>query len=176
MHEPELTFAEIISGARIIPLTQGAITFVDAEDFERLMQWKWSVSSGYARRGCSRKEGNGRTRNVFMHRVITDAPKGMVVDHRDRNGLNNRRFNLRVGTHAQNLWNKGPRCDSKSGIKGVNWNPRRRQWRVRITANKQVYHIGWFKEKSEAIRAYANAAKRLHGEYCNVSDQSCECV
>jgi len=80
-------------------LTKGKVALVDDKDFEWLSQWKWSIFSiGYA----------GRTevyKTIYMHRVIANAPKGFVIDHLNGNIRDNRRCNLRICTHAENLHN-----------------------------------------------------------------------
>jgi hypothetical protein len=91
--------AALAEGAKLIPLTQGKFAIVDAEDYERLSKYKWHVDKGdstyYAARGIVGK-------NFRMHREILNAPEGLVVDHRNHNGLDNRKKNLRLCTRSQN--------------------------------------------------------------------------
>ena len=95
---------------REIPLCDGAAALVDDEDFDWLNQWKWHLGAGgYA----SRREWNAvekRTRGVLMHRLILNAPPpiGYVVDHINRNRLDNRRANLRLSTFQENARNRVP--------------------------------------------------------------------
>ena len=70
-----------------------------------------------------------------MHRQILNAPKGMVVDHKDGNGLNNRKSNLRLCTPAQNVRNRRPALGSSSKYKGVSRDKSRRKWLARIGCN-----------------------------------------
>lgn len=106
------SFAESGEDYRLIPLTQGKFAIVDAEDYDRLAQYKWfavkSRKTFYAQRF-----GGGTI--VCMHREIMRAPKGMVCDHKNHNGLDNRNSNLRLCTNAQNLYNKMPKkgCASR---------------------------------------------------------------
>ena len=91
---------------RLIPLTQGKFAIVDAEDYNRLSQYNWCAARSretfYEHRAC-----NGTT--VSMHRVIMLAPKGMMCDHRNHNGLDNRKSSPRLCTSAQNQYNKSPK-------------------------------------------------------------------
>ena len=88
-----------------ILLTQGQVAIVDDEDYKRISQWKWSYRRnprshyGYAYRGM-----NGH--HISMHRLIMNAPDDLEVDHIDRNGLNNCRFNLRLATRSQQRANQ----------------------------------------------------------------------
>jgi len=90
-----------------IPLTQGMTALVDDADYDHLARKKWHAkrrsNTWYA--GTNVRDGK-RYRWVSMHRYITDAPKDTVVDHRDSNGLNNTRDNLRVCTQSQNMRNR----------------------------------------------------------------------
>jgi hypothetical protein len=114
-----LCFPEI----RQIPLSKGLFAIVDAENYEWLMQWEWSVVAGrntwYAARRATKRDG--AIGSVRMHRVIMVAPAGMDVDHRNGNGLINIRENLRVCTESQNSMNGGSRRNSSSKYKGVHW-------------------------------------------------------
>lgn len=87
---------------------------VDEEDFEKLNCFKWHILQG--------KDGHLYANNGkvgLMHRFITSTKKGMVVDHINGNGLDNRKENLRVCTVTQNQGNSKIRKDNKSGYKGV---------------------------------------------------------
>lgn len=94
-----------------IELTQGMVALVDDEDFERLNAVKWCVHKGkrtfYAVRHLSRAMGHGL---IQMHNVVAgDPPPGLERDHRDGNGLNNQKENLRLCTTQQNQMNASPR-------------------------------------------------------------------
>lgn len=100
-----------------ISLSQGKVTFVDDEDYEFLAQWKWSAHQKgkhwYAERSKSwRVDGKRYSVTIPMHRVITAAPKNLVVDHINHDGLDNRKENLRIVTVRENGQNKaGGRLD-----------------------------------------------------------------
>jgi hypothetical protein len=89
----------------------------------------------------------------------------MVVDHIDGDGLNNRRSNLRVCTHAQNRLNVGKRKSNTSGLKGAFWSKDKSRWESYITFNHTRRFLGRFETAAEAHAAYVNAAKALHGEF-----------
>ncbi len=149
---------------KTIPLTQGRLALVDDEDFDELSKFRWSVCAGYACTHISRKIDR-RDRNVYMHRVILGASYGDKCDHISGDKLDNRRCNLRLATQQQNVFNRGANRNNKSGLKGVSrCNPSGR-WRAHITLNGKQIHLGVFDDKSEASKAYLNAAKKHHGEF-----------
>src|SRR5581483_10784361 len=95
-----------------IPLTQGKIALVDDADFEWLSQWKWCAQKSFTREvwyavsHISNPAPPPRQRRLIMHRLIVGAALGGEVDHRDGDGLNNQRFNLRQADHAGNMRNR----------------------------------------------------------------------
>jgi len=147
---------------RFIPLTQGKFAIVDAEDYDWLNMYKWCVSKKrYNFYACRRTRG----KKIFMHRLITNAPEGMLVDHINGISLNNRRSNLRICTIAQNNRNSRPWRRSTSKYKGVSWCQAAGKWRARIRPNRKQMHLGCFDNEIKAARAYDKKAKELFGEF-----------
>lgn len=156
---------------KTIPLTQGRVALVDDEDFEMLSHWKWYFSGGYARsdNGCRRSRGRGR-RHVGMHHLLMLAGPGEQIDHRNGNGLDNQRGNLRLCSPQQNQANARIRVDNTSGFKGVRWNRSRpSKWRAVIRRNGAPCHLGYFTDPIDAARAYDTAARELFGEFARVN-------
>jgi len=106
---------------RVIPLTQGKFTVVDAEDYPSLSQFTWFAEGTPNNYYAVRKE-NGKS--IKMHRQILNAPDHLVVDHIDHNGLNNRKSNLRLCTFAENCRNLRNIRPKTSKYKGVHWRKR----------------------------------------------------
>jgi len=147
---------------KTIPLTQGKVALVDDEDYEWLSQYRWSYTI------CGPRGGPYATacinsKKVYMHRVIQGmAAEGLVVDHINRDGLDNRRSNLRCCTVAEN--NRNMSGWGKTGFKGVK-RVRDDAWVAKIQHNKLTRHIGTFRTPEEAAEAYKREAKKLHGEF-----------
>ena len=150
-----------------IELTQGKVALVDDKDFKWLNQWNWCASKmgtgWYAQRGIRTK--NKHDTSLRMHRVILNAQKGQMVDHKDCNGLNNQRHNLRLCTPSQNAFNRRNHCQSSSKYKGVSWNKKCKKWRAYIKLNHKIMHLGSHIIEEEAALAYDKKAKELFGEF-----------
>lgn len=159
-----------------IPLTQGYVALVDDEDYDSLSQVKWyalvSRNTVYAVRGVnepSRGVNGTRRRAIHMHRIVMDAPDGMEVDHINGDGLDNRKQNLRVVTHRQNLLNSRMKENNTSGYRGVSWRKDRNKWQVRIKDGEVYRSLGYFDVKEEAALAYNHAARELFGEFVRLN-------
>jgi len=151
--------------SRELYLYNGLITLVDDEWYEMLSQVRWHAYSPLRRTTYAKfydKKGG-----VLMHRVIMDAPKGMEVDHIDRNGLNNTTANLRLCTRIQNTMNRVGRINADSKYKGVviRKDRKNRMWRAMIGVNKKNLHLGYFANEIDAARAYNEAAIKYYGEF-----------
>jgi hypothetical protein len=146
---------------RYVPLTKGLFALVDTADRERVSRYTW-CASGTGKRMYAYRNDHGRT--VAMHRFLTNCPKGMVVDHIDGNGLNNRQSNLRVCTQQQNLYNSRPKGKS-SKYKGVCRDKAKNKWVVHIWYNRRNIFVGRFDDEIEAARAYDRKAYEFFGEY-----------
>lgn len=162
-----------------IPLTQGKVAVVDDEDAE-LSQLRWHVLPGrrttYAKRNARRDDGREETE--LLHRVIwarahPGEPVPPSLDHRDGDGLNCRRGNLRPATSAQNAHNRRPDVDNTSGFKGVCWDKRYCRWRaqigVTIEGDRTNRWLGDFATLEDAARAYDQAARLFFGAFACVN-------
>lgn len=158
-----------------ITLTKNKVALVSDEDFEYLNQWKWQAlfngSNFYATRSeeLPRIEGKRRRKTILMHREIAGIiglDLTNLIDHRDRNSLNNQRQNLRAATSKQNGENISLKSNNKSGCRGVYKSGKR--WVAQIKHNYKQIYLGTFTEKREAIKARLEAEKILytHSEVC----------
>lgn len=151
-----------------IPLSRGLFVLVDDEDFEELNQFKWSVMKSkdcfYAVRNFRISKGKKIT--ILMHRQILKLTNPKILgEHRDGNGLNNQRYNLRISTHSENMRNTRPVKTGVSIYKGVSWAKKNNKWQVSIQVNKERIFLGLFVNEIEAAIAYDKAAKLHHGEF-----------
>lgn len=138
-----------------IELTQGHYTLVDSDDIPFLRQWNWTLSIGKSWKRAYRKEGKT---SVFLYTALMNTPLGMVVDHRNRNPLDNRRSNLRICTQRVNAANSSK---ITLGAPGIVWHKRDKRFQVSLYVNKKVHHLGYFKEFDEAVRIRFSAEQEL---------------
>lgn len=149
---------------KTISLTKGQVALVDDEDFEYLNQWKWYAHRAWGNSFyAARMNPRPNKKVILMHReVFKDSRR---CDHRDGNGLNNQKENLRPATKRQNGRNRGPQINNTSGFKGVSWCRKVKKWTVRIMYRKCYRFLGYFLNKHDAARAYDTAAKKYFGKF-----------
>jgi hypothetical protein len=159
---------------RLIPLTHGRYSIVDATDYEWLMQWKWLAQwdpkkrDYYARRHQSYL--GSRVVMVAMHRKILSVTADMHVDHRNGCGLDNRRKNLRSCTPSQNQHNRPTRSRANtSGYTGVSFEKKEKAWRASIGYNRRQLFLGYFATAELAARARDAKAVELFGDFAVVN-------
>jgi hypothetical protein len=146
----------------------GYSAVVDDADFDLLSRFGWTLVRGGGKRQrlyahANMKEGE-KWQPVMMHRFLLQAPAGTQVDHRDNDGLNNRRSNLRLATGSQNRQNSASRIGS-SRFKGVSWHKAAGKWVAVIKTDRQQRYLGLFVNELDAARAYDAAARELFGEF-----------
>lgn len=164
-----------------IELTKGKFALVSDEDYEYLTRWRWKATKGtskwYAVRNVAitKRDDKGRRKYkvLYMHKVIAERAGldvSEMIDHEDRDSLNNQRYNLRPATVKQNNENRQLASNNTSGHPGVYFNKRNKnkKWEARIFHyGKQVF-LGNYTTKEEAIKARKEAEKKYytHAEAC----------
>ena len=149
-----------------VPLTQGYEAVIDAADVPLVDGFNWQAQVHSHNVYAFRNDRTGpRRRVVRMHRIIMGEPLGFEVDHKDSNGLNNRRSNLRVATTAQNQHNQRKRKDNTSGFKGVYRRENKGKWRARIMINGVRKDLGGYDTPEAAHDAYCEASAKYHKEF-----------
>ena len=132
--------------------------YIDLEDYVKVKDIRW----------CENIDGyivNGR--GVCLHRIVTNCPKGLYVDHigGDDTVNDNRKSNLRITTNSQNLMNRSLQKNNTSGVVGVSWNKRSSKWEAYIKVNQKQIHLGRYAIKEDAINARKMAERKYFGEY-----------
>ena len=143
---------------------------VDDADFEWLNQFKW----------CAHRIGNsyyavawipydGKRKQIAMHRMILNTPSDMQSDHRNGDGLDNQRCNLRICSSSQNIMNSKKGSRRSSRFKGVYWEKARQKWHVEIQAFGKKHHLGRFEKEKDAAIAYDLAARKHFGRFARLN-------
>ena len=133
---------------------------VDDEDFEELNQYTWTHSYHDRDKNSERETVSRRVngKKIYMSILLMNPPKGMEVDHWDRNGLNNQKTNLRICTHAENMLNKGKYKNNKTGFRGVQ--KAGKKFKAAISnSDKKLEYLGTYDTAIEAARV---VNKRLY--------------
>lgn len=156
-----------------IPLTKGLFALIDSQDVEEVGKHSWSAhTSRHAGRiytsyaATAIKDIHGKYRYKALHAFIVQTQSGQHTDHRNGNGLDCRRANLRSCTPGQNQCNYRLRSLNTSGFRGV-WPSNNGRWQSAIKINKQTFHLGTFDTAEEAAKAYRLAAASRHGEFAH---------
>jgi hypothetical protein len=142
---------------KTIPLTRGLFALVDDEDHEAISAHNWcAVRTRTPGQFYAMRSGPRPARvKIWMHVVVNGTADGFLTDHRDGDGLNNRRSNLRTVTDQQNQRNHTrKRAGCGSPYRGVGWHGLRSKWVAYIRIDGKQRHLGLFDSEIDAAGAY----------------------
>ena len=135
---------------------------VDNNKLEELKKYRWFVNGkGYV---ICNITVNGKQKKMKLHRFIINAPDHSIVDHKDKNKLNNQLSNLRIVSSVESNQNNVKRKDNTSGVTGVIWERKKKMWRAFIYINSKRKHILITKDKERAICARLKAELEYYGK------------
>jgi len=143
--------------------------YIDAQDYDIVKDFRWTalrVPGGISFYAVTHVHENGKRLSRTMHRMLVDYPR---VDHKNLNGLDNRRQNLRPATQSQNCANRALFRTSTSGFKGVSWHKHTKKWVARIRVHDKLIALGYFKDPTDGARAYNRAALEHFGEFARLN-------
>lgn len=152
---------------KLIPLTRGKFAIVDDDDFDCLNCFCWHCTKQGRAGRIERRSGSRKPYTILMHRQILRARRGVEVDHINLNPLDNRKENLRLATFSQNQWNRRVYRNSSTRFKGVG--KKGNGYRARISVHGKSICLGVFETARLAAFAYANAARKYHGEFARAA-------
>jgi hypothetical protein len=159
---------EIEGDKAYLSLTLNQKTVIDRVSLEKVLEHRWyalRVGNTFYATAFIRNP-NSKRKCIYLHRFL--FPEFTKVDHIDRNGLNNCRFNLREGKDI-NHRNQGFYRHNTSNFKGVSWDKEKKKWQAKITFRLKQYHLGRFNTREEAARVYDEAVRKFFpaGAYLN---------
>lgn len=145
-------------------------TVIDATDLPLVLPYRWYESRRAGTVYVQASVGSGASRyHILLHRLLTDAPKNKLVDHRDGDGRNNRRGNIRVASPTENRRNEVNMREHTSTYRGVSWSPRGEAWVVRCGIGTKHLYLGVYNTQIEAALAYDAAAREHFGEFASTN-------
>lgn len=150
------------TGSCFIPLSQNKFAKVDDADFEWLSHYKWCANYQHGHWYAVCKLG-------VMHRLILNVQKNEKIDHKNDNGLDNRRTNIRICSRANNMRNRKRHKNNVCGYKGVSWHKTNKKWQVSIQFNEKSMNLGYFDSKIKAAKVYDQAARKYFGEFARTN-------
>lgn len=163
----------ILSSSRITKSSKNQnqyFVLVDDNNFEELSKYNWYFNNGYAMRDVTK---NKIKTTILMHRLISECPEGLFVDHINGNRLDNRRQNLRFCNYNQNTKNRKKQLGFSSIYKGVSWFKRDKCWTAHITYNYKNFNLGYFYNELHAAMAYDIAARDLFKDFAKLNFEKC---
>lgn len=129
---------------------------IDIEDIEKIKDFTWCwIDSGTNRNAIyiQSTSCNVYNKRIKLHRLIMNCPDDKVIDHINRDTLDNRKSNLKVCKQEENLHNRTVFKNNTSGCTGVIWKKRKRKWEARITIDYICYFLGYYNDYKDAVRA-----------------------
>ena len=151
---------------RVLSKKYGKFDFlIDKHNIEKCKMYHWNISKYYGKSSGDYFYASSDKNKVSLHRYLTDAPKGKVVDHINGNTLDNRISNLQICNHNENIMKSKKRTDNVSGHQGVHWFTKTSKWMAYININKKRKHLGYFNTYEEALEARLNAEKEYWGKF-----------
>lgn len=141
-----------------------AETMIDLNDVEKCRNYKWFIDCGYVKMRVNKK-------NYYLHSFLMNNKfneTNFTIDHINRDKLNNRKNNLRLATMQQNAVNKSITTRNTSGCTGVYWYEKYNRWTSQIRFNNGRFHLGYFDNKEDAIKARREAELKYFGEFAPI--------
>ena len=135
------------------------VSLIDLEDVPIVEKHSWCIrSGGYV----------GRVENkelILLHRLLVHCPKEKIVDHVNKNKIDNRKVNLRICNYRENLRNSIVKSNNSSSVTGVGIETKSKKWRARICVNYKPISLGFYNDKNDAIKARLKAEKMYFKEF-----------
>jgi hypothetical protein len=152
----------------------GRFALIDALDLSVIAPYRWYVWERVTKRGCKKgpyaiahvRKPDGRMTILAMHTLLTGFAR---TDHKDGNGLNNQRSNLRAATNSQNAANRDKMRTGTSGYKGVTFDRQTGRWKAQVTVDGRNRHLGRYDTAEEAARAYDRVALEAFGSFARIN-------
>jgi hypothetical protein len=142
-------------------------TLVDKEDYIKVKDYCWcrTVGIGGVFYSIANAKGKHYSSSVYMHSIILPTKEGIIPEHKDGDGLNNRKLNMRTASSSQNSMNTKVSKRNTSGVKGISWNIKQNKWESCLSVGGKRVLRKLFKNKSDAIKARKDAEQRYQKDF-----------
>jgi len=154
-------YAEIILYRNEIECSR---TKIDLDDVEQLKNFKWYEHRGKWGSYAVSRDRNNNGKYIRLNRLLLNPKRNNVVDHINRDSLDNRRKNLREVSNRLNCCNTKISKNNTSGCVGVVFNKRANKWMSQIKVNYKSIHLGYFKNFQDAVNVRKQAELKYFGE------------
>jgi hypothetical protein len=154
-----MTETQEVSMTKIITLIRGRNAQIDDDDFEMVSSMKWYFDGKYAINTTPGKK------TIRMHQLVMRSLPGQVIDHKNGDGLDNRKENLRFCARFQNSWNMKIHKHNTSGIKGISWCKETQSWHAQFQHCRKKINLGCYDRIEDAEKIYAETTRKLRGEF-----------
>lgn len=151
-------------------LLKGRVVRIDESDAGLVEQFHWCLSGARGRDYAVgyRKDAPRKGQSlVYLHRLLTGAPRGAIVDHINGDPLDNRRVNLRMCSQSDNVMNRR-NTHGRSPLLGAQWCGRAKPWESSIQVGGKRKRLGRFATAEEAHEAYCAASQAMRGDFSPV--------
>lgn len=158
-------------GVAYVQLTRGYEAKIDVQDVALVADKNWCASQqgnrnyAYTSKRVVCSDGIVRYRKLALHRFLMTPEYHLHIDHVNGNGLDCRRYNMRLATPSQNACNQRISSRNTSGFKGVLFHKPKKRWVAYIAFKCKSYHLGYFDTATDAHEAYVKASSMLHREF-----------
>ena len=134
--------------------------YFDFEDYDKIKDYCWrETKDGF------QSYDQTTHKHIKLNRLIMNFPKDMEVIYLNHNRFDNRKQNLKNVSHMINQWGAKMRSNNTSGTTGVSMHKRKNMWWAYIMVDKHRKNLGYYKNKSDAIKARKEAEEKYFGEY-----------
>lgn len=154
-----------------IDLDNDLVALINNKD-KWVLKYKWRAKGIHGQMYVGRthhyydKKGKRHDTTVFLHRELMGFPIGFRIDHKNGNGLDNRRRNLRIATAAENGRNRTRmNTNNVSGVHGVHWSNHHERWRARITVDGKKIELGCFRLLADAKKVRLAGEIKYYNEF-----------
>lgn len=145
--------------------SKGRKFYFDLDDYDLVSKYRWYVhTNGYVRASIY-DAATKKVNQIQLHRLVTNANSGIMIDHISGKRNDNRKCNLRDADYSTNMMNSGNSTRNTSGTRGVHYDQSSKRWISRIQVRNKRIILGAFESLEDAVQARKTAEEKYYGEF-----------